>query len=301
MLRNHLHGLHVARALRSVDAGMPTILMTGFPSEELKSAARSSRVLQFIEKPFEIESLEAAVLRAAHRSEVRREEVPFGVVIADRNGFVVSISDRARQMFRRIEAGSRPGHLAEIFDDRNTALLDASLADWTSVGAKGPRRIRWWIRSRRQGAFRTFVLLPERRRYLHTDARIALLLDLAAPLSNGLTAGRRLLIIDDRSEPTPSYLDALEQIGCVAYRADGLALGLRLFREDPAIDVVVIDCLPSTELESALAELRESRPEAEIVGTSDTPVEEDIFARAGVTRCLHRPWRVGDLVAVLQE
>jgi len=301
MLKNHLHGLHVSRVLRAIDSEMPTILMTGFPSEELRTEARIGRVLHFIEKPFEVESLVAAVRRSLHRSEVRRESVPFGVVIADRSGFLVSTSERAREMFRRTTAGARPGNLRDLFDAENLAALEGSLDEWVHIAAVAPGRIRWWVRSRRAGDVRIFVLLPERRRFLHTDARIALLLDLDAPLANGLQAGRRLLVIDEYSDPNPSYLDALEQIGCVAYRAERLELGLRLFREDPAIDVVVMDCKPREAIEAALVEMRELRPEVEIVGTSETPNEADTFGRAGVSRQLHRPWRVGDLVALLQE
>jgi DNA-binding NtrC family response regulator len=301
MLRNHLHGLHISRVLRTIDSEMPTILMTGFPSEELRTEARISRVLHFIEKPFEVESLEAAVRHASHRSEVRRETVPFGVIIADRNGFLVSTSERAQEMFRRTSAGSRPGGLSDLFDAEARSSLEGSDAEWVHVAALAPGRICWWVRSRIEGELRIFVVLPERRRFLHTDARIALLLDLDAPLADGLQAGRRLLVIDEYSDPNPEYLEALEQIGCVAYRADRLELGIRLFHEDPEIDVVVMDCKPGAELDSALIELRELRPELKIVGTSETPEEAGTYERAGVTRHLHRPWRVGDLVALLQD
>jgi DNA-binding response OmpR family regulator len=301
MLRNHLHGLHVSRVLRAIDSDMPTILMTGFSSEDLRIEARIGSVLHFIEKPFEVETLEAAVRHAAYRSEVRRETVPFGVVIADRNGFLVSISERAREMFRRTSAGSRPGRLSDLFDGEARASLERSRAEWVQVAARAPGRIRWWVRSHQEGAFRVFVLLPDRRRFLHTDVRIALLLDLDAPLADGLQAGRRLLVIDELSEANPAYLEALEQIGCVAYRADCLELGLRLFREDPEIDVVVMDCTPGAALDAALETLRELRPGVAIVGTSQNPEEAASYQRAGVTRQLHRPWRVGDLVALLQD
>ena len=82
MLRDHSHGRHISSALRAIDPGMPTILMTGFASEELRAEARRSRVFQFIEKPFEVDALRLAVLRAAHDTEVPRESVPFGVMVA---------------------------------------------------------------------------------------------------------------------------------------------------------------------------------------------------------------------------
>jgi response regulator RpfG family c-di-GMP phosphodiesterase len=89
-------------------------------------------------------------------------------------------------------------------------------------------------------------------------------------------------------------------MGCIAYPAREAGLALRLLRDEPGIDLVVIDHR-SLDLESLLAELRKIRPDVEVVGVSDSPVEAARFANAGILKQLHRPWRVGDLVQLLAE
>ena len=301
MLCDHLHGLQVSQALRTIDPDLPTILMTGFASDELRVEARRGRVFHFLEKPFEIDSLESAVSRAAHRGEVRREAVPFGVLVVDESGIIVSISAKARDMLRRTRAGSQPTRLSDLFEAPTLADIEQATERWIHVGVIAPGRIRWWLRARHESRMRVLVLLPERRIYLRSDPRVGLLLDLELQTTLRLESDTRVLILDDRSPPHPSYLEALERIGCVAHRADSVELGMRLLRADPALGLVVIDCDPRPGLEALVANIRGIRAEAVIVGVSNTPVEAACFASAGVTRQLHRPWRVGDLVALFDD
>lgn len=299
MLRNHFHGLHVARALRAIEPGMPAILMTGFPSEELRAEARGSRVFQFIEKPFEVETLRLAVLRASHDTEVRRDSVPFGVIVADENGFIVAASEKARTMFSRTDTGTRPGRLSDLFGLAALESLGETERGWVRVGPRATGRIRWWARSRKERGYRVFVLLPERRKYLRVDPRVTLLLDLPPPATGPLEPGTRVLIVDARSSLQPTYLAALDDIGCIAYRASDPSLARRLFREESSIDLVVVDGISSMDVESLLADLRSIRPGVEIVGVSNTREEAARFAKAGVVKQLQRSWRVGDLVQLV--
>jgi DNA-binding NtrC family response regulator len=300
MLRNHFHGLHVARTLRTIEPGLPTILMTGFPSAQLRAEAKQCRVFQYIEKPFEIEELRSVVLRASHAGEVRREAVPFGVLITDDEGFIVAASEKARSMFERCNAGTRPGRLSDLFDSATLEELAEPTEEWLHVAPTAPVRIRWWVRSRQERGRRIYVLLPERRKFLRLDPRIILLLDLPFPAVSPLPPGTRVLVVDDRTSLRPSYLATLEGMGCIAYPAREAGLALRLLRDEPGIDLVVIDHR-SLDLESLLAELRVIRPDVEVVGVSDSPAEASHFANAGILKQLHRPWRVGDLVQLLAE
>ena len=250
MLRDHFHGLHISRALRAIDPRMPTILMTGYASEELRAEARKSRVFQFIEKPFEVETLRSAVLRAAHDTEVQRDSVPFGVMVADGEGFIVAASEKAQAMFGRSDAGARPGRLSGLFDLPTLEALGEAAHDWVRLGPQAAVRMRWWVRSREERSFRVFVLLPERRKHLRVDSRVGLLLGLAPPMTAALEPGTRGLILDDRSTLRPTYLAALEEMGCIAYQASDPGLARRLFRDESSIDLVVVDGSSALDLES---------------------------------------------------
>jgi DNA-binding NtrC family response regulator len=61
MLKNEYYGLQVAEALCGVVPDLKTILITGFPSESLRREALNARVFRFIEKPFHMTDLAAAV------------------------------------------------------------------------------------------------------------------------------------------------------------------------------------------------------------------------------------------------
>lgn len=71
MLQNHLHGLDVARLLLDTNPALRTIVITGFPSQELRAEAeREPAVIGFLEKPFAFEDLEEVLLRATLAYEV---------------------------------------------------------------------------------------------------------------------------------------------------------------------------------------------------------------------------------------
>jgi CheY-like chemotaxis protein len=71
MLENHLHGLEVSRLLRGANPTLRTIVITGFPSHELREEAeREPAVVGFLEKPFSFEDLEEVLLRATLAYEV---------------------------------------------------------------------------------------------------------------------------------------------------------------------------------------------------------------------------------------
>ncbi len=61
MLKDDLYGLQVAEALQAFSPDLKTILITGFPSEGLRREAMDARVYRFMEKPFHMTELSAAV------------------------------------------------------------------------------------------------------------------------------------------------------------------------------------------------------------------------------------------------
>jgi DNA-binding NtrC family response regulator len=72
MLHNDYTGIEVAQALREIDPDMRTILITGYPSNRLRRMAREAEVFRFLEKPFDLETLEEAVRQALEARKSRR-------------------------------------------------------------------------------------------------------------------------------------------------------------------------------------------------------------------------------------
>lgn len=64
MLRCDMHGIELGRVLRERWPAMRLIVMTGFPTSELATAANAGSIDGFIEKPFSLEELGGGI-RAA--------------------------------------------------------------------------------------------------------------------------------------------------------------------------------------------------------------------------------------------
>jgi len=67
MLKNQMHGLEVARALRARHPALRVLLMTGFPSSEIRDEADREGVDGFLEKPFGLDEVRDAIDRAVDR------------------------------------------------------------------------------------------------------------------------------------------------------------------------------------------------------------------------------------------
>ena len=66
MLTSPLDGLQVSQAMGAANPQLQTILITGYPSQELKARAEQANVFSFIEKPFSLTEVAGAVRRAAN-------------------------------------------------------------------------------------------------------------------------------------------------------------------------------------------------------------------------------------------
>jgi len=66
MLKDHVHGLQVAESLREFCPDLRIVLMTGFPSSEIRKEADRARVFQFLEKPFGLDEVAEAIAAASN-------------------------------------------------------------------------------------------------------------------------------------------------------------------------------------------------------------------------------------------
>lgn len=64
MLQNNLCGLEVSESLRKLNPRLTTIIITGYPAQELRTRAEQAKVFAFLEKPFGLADLLDTVRRA---------------------------------------------------------------------------------------------------------------------------------------------------------------------------------------------------------------------------------------------
>ncbi|UCE59461.1 MAG: response regulator [Phycisphaerales bacterium] len=64
MLRNDICGLEVSKFLRESNPHLITIIITGYPTQDLRTQAEEAKVFAFLEKPFELGDIRDAVRKA---------------------------------------------------------------------------------------------------------------------------------------------------------------------------------------------------------------------------------------------
>lgn len=303
MLCNPIHGLHVAHALHAVHPNLPAILMTGFPSSDLRLEARNAGIFQFIEKPFDLKALVTAVERAASGGNPARPAAAIGVLQVDARGAIHNPSARARDLLSGTRAGRDAARWQDLFaqgPQHARQLLEDCREGWLAVEPASSRSKRWCVRGRQSDDMTLVVLLSEDQRALRQDPRVRLLLDFQEDSKLVWPSDDRVLVIDADPNIRALFVRQLERAGCVCYKADTEDLALRLFQSDRDIRVVVVDYdMKAVSLGELIAELRSTRAGVKVVGHSATPLHKLYFSALGVKRFLTKPWGVSDLIEIL--
>jgi CheY-like chemotaxis protein len=93
----------------------------------------------------------------------------------------------------------------------------------------------------------------------------------------------------------------LERAGASCYAAETHAEALRLLEHDPGFDLAILDFdMANRDAGDLVRRIRAIRPHLVLVGTSGVDRSAEFVAR-GVHRYLHKPWTIGDLLALLNQ
>lgn len=98
-----ISGVDLLAQLKSMNAMLPAIVITGHGDVPMAVAAMKSGALDFIEKPFEDEVLIEAIRRAAERIAGKPDNIDDVAAIRERYD---QLSDRERQVLSAVVAGS---------------------------------------------------------------------------------------------------------------------------------------------------------------------------------------------------
>lgn len=298
MLKNHLHGLHVAAALRAVQPETAVILITGFPSRDLKSAAERAGVFRFVEKPFELESIRAAVDEAALSGGARTPGQLPGLLDVRLDGRILHANSAARALLREAGLPEDVPWLRGVFDAAGIPNPEEASQTWTAAIA-GPRRVKWEVRTQVPRPGLSGLWLVHRQGERTPPALTELLLGVEEPVDLRWPLEGRVLVVDDDELFRHVAVAILESAGAPAYAVESEGEALRLLSHDSGIHVLVVDYeIPGTDVESLVRRARAFRPDLKVVGNSAFERTED-FAALGVHGFLRKPWRPRDLLAAL--
>jgi CheY-like chemotaxis protein len=305
MLQNPVHGLHVARALQLVDPGIRTILMTGYPSQDLFDACAECGAGELLTKPFRLAELQEAVERAtrAYHPEPRAAGASaIGILEVDATGEIAFENAAASKILGRVRRSNDQRSLRDLLHGRDVLALRDATERWVELSPKHNQALRWAIRARSWPGLdrRLLVLCSASDHGSRSDPRVKMLLGIGlASVPRWPFEGRVLLIDADRSVRASS-VKCLERAGCTCYAVESRGLALRLLDSDSGIHYVVLDCeMPDEEARRTIDRIRGLRPDIALVGSRGSGRGEE-FAALPLDLFVPRPWRAEDLIETLQ-
>lgn len=301
MLRHSVHGLHVAEALRAADPALHTILVTGFPDSDLTMDRGRVGIVELLEKPFDMEDLGAAVSRAAQAPAGEEGEVVAALRL-DAHGRIRHANRAARSLLAATPAGAGAERVEALLAPESYVRLDQAAERWIQLTLEGSSGPPCWARSRElPDGGRLLLLCSAVQEWRREDARVRTLLGL--PLAGQETGGfgEPMLLVDDSHTVCDTFVAQVVGRGGSAHAAESHARALEIFRADPTIRVVILDwAMPGEDLRTTVAQLREIRPEVQLIGTSGEDRRAE-FGELGIEEFLQKPWTVAGELATLLE
>lgn len=113
---------------------------------------------------------------------------------------------------------------------------------------------------------------------------------------------KNILIVDDIESIRNLLTHAVSQFGHKPYTAGNGAEAIDLFRENPEIDIVILDLrMPGISGWEAGVLLKNLKPDIEIIISSasvDEQVEKEL-KEMGIKHILYKPYRITELQAII--
>ncbi len=301
MLKNHIHGVHVAHTVHSVLPDVQVIMITGFPSQDLRAEAGDVGIIDFIEKPFGLDRMRAAIKDAAAHREVHQDENALSMLEVDSTGAILFANSAARELLAETRAGPDAASLADVFSAEDIPELDAAQDRWIAAAPLSEQTTFWHLRSQPPGPGGSrLIILRRQDEPLHLGhTLVEMLLGVTEPRQAGWPFVGRVLVLDDGPLIRRTFVGMLESSGAGCYAAANLGEALLLIENDAGIQYVILDYdMPNCDASEAIEKIKAARPQVVIVGTSAVD-HRDHFAGLGVEHFLQKPWLGVDLINTL--
>ncbi|MBN8547856.1 MAG: response regulator [Deltaproteobacteria bacterium] len=304
MLEDHIHGLSVSEALRAIRPSTKTILMTGYASGDLRSEADDSGVGAFLEKPFPLSGIRAAVKKVEELPDPPEKELPIAFMEVESSGGITYLNTAAIHLLTELKLEDRKV-FAELFRDADAQKMEAGLREWIELSpVQGEEGAGWQVRGREYAdrGLRTYVLLPASTApYMKSAPLVSRLLGLPEVFPRDFQYAGHVLVVDDVSMLRKVTAEIVRQTGGICLSAADHAEAIHLFAHDARIAYVLLDYdMPDGSPHSLVQRMMGLRPQVKIIGCSGGGRQSE-FEQLGVSRYLAKPWQVSDLLEVLKH
>lgn len=303
MLKDDIHGLHVAHLLTGVFPELRTILMTGFPSDHLNAEAVKVQVSEFLAKPFRLDQMREALAKALASRPSETKRARLAVIEVDRDGGILFANTRARERFAETQAGPDAARLHDLVTEDPATWLDTATERWVALHPRSDEDSLWRARSQPANIDgRRFVVLVHRDepRFLNLSL-IEMLLGFCDEEVAHWPLQGRVLVIDPRAINRKWFISMLDSAGAGCYAVESWPEAEKLLINDDGLHYVVIgsDALEDCPRDCT-ASVRARRPEALVIGTSEDD-DDERFRKAGIHQFIQQPWRIEHLVHLIQS
>ncbi len=302
MLGDRIHGLQVVDAIRAVHPRTRPILMTGFPSADLRFEAEVSDAYAFIEKPFSPQLMTTAIELALAAPSPRAPYPVLAFVLVDAGGKVVTMTAATADLLGCTSEEAEGQPLDRLFAAKSFEVESAT-NDWVE-GLKpiGRPRTRCVARARRLPDGRHFVVFGDERDapLLKTHPAPQIILDLYDRLPARQALGGNALIVDPDISSRSLVVCVFEEHGALCHSSDTLARGFDVFVRDEDIRYIVLDAGLAGDLRAFASFVARRRPDAVIIAHGD-PKHAKTLADAGISRFIAKPWAVRDFLDLLVD
>ncbi len=304
MLKNHIHGLHVSEVFRALHPRLNTILITGFPSRDLLEESDRCGVSRLLEKPFDLEALNEALVSALmDPSDSSTLGPPIAAMAVSGRGAIEFASQRACELFEAAGAASDLARLDQLIDCDASELLGRAEADWIEVTPRTAPGQGWSLRSRKRAGNVGWlvVVCPREEEQRRSDPRVRILLDVRSETPTRRLVNPGPVVVLERDGVVRRLLvSQIERMGAICYPSDDLSSALRLLAAEPRAQTVMIDfALAGSEMAQWCERIRAARPNVSIIGTGGVGSETDLLAQ-GVQSVLRKPWRIRELLEAIE-
>lgn len=301
MLKDDIHGMHVIQVLRSVQADLRAILMTGFASSELRDEAGGADIQEFIEKPFSLERIRKAVEDTLGRTVPGRQRALLAAMAVGSNGEILHANEPAFEMMDDTQAGRQAGILHDMFSADSPLDLDSAVDHWVVVRPVADRRIAWHIRTQEpadDGSRLVVLRRGDGPQHLGLPL-IEMLLGSVSPQHAQWPFDGRTVIVDRDAATRRWLISMLENTGAGCYAVESGEQALRLLGNDDGLQFAVLDHETAGEgLADLVDRIQSDRPDVVLVGSSQGD-HRQAFESAGVSLFLQMPWQARDLINLL--
>ncbi len=301
MLKDDIHGLHVVEVLRAFLPDLRSILMTGFPSNDLRAGACKAGVHAFLIKPFDAEQIRTAVQEAV----LQQQQVPgpfsLAMIAVDSRGAILFANSAAKEMMCETKAGPGASSLEELFGGGTMPDLDAAVHCWVAVPPRSNTHKSWHLRSQEphEDGSRLVVLCRWDEPRNMNSAMIEMFLGIRGARRCRWPFDQRILVVDDEAIIRRWFVSMLESLGAGCYAAATHEDACRLLENDRGIGFMILNFnMPGVALHVMVEKTRAVRPDVVIVGNSGTDHRDD-FAAMGVEYFLQKPWCADELINIL--